>query len=249
MTHGPDIEGRDADLLPTFERLMLADYEDCELPCWWGLTPGETTLDEIARFLQETGFDRSWQLSSYTFSLNEYIRFGEPFFLQFEGYWSESGNFGIWFSFDEDILVNIHVQFQEIGDWIASSFMTVPNFLDQIETIPEIYLPPNEWLDTFMIGFVYPDLHTEVTYTFDLTDNYDAIHQELSLCLDDARTDRIQIRLNIPKSSMIGYSPSSVSLPIQEKFHISNEEFVQFFRENPDECLIVSEHIEPEETS
>ena len=56
----PDPDSRDLDLLPTFEAVSVADYGDCELPCWWGFKPGETILAEEIRSEKSFSWSCSW---------------------------------------------------------------------------------------------------------------------------------------------------------------------------------------------
>ena len=119
-------EARDSDLLPTFEQMISANYEGCTLPCWWGLTPGKTTISQVANFFHATGFDRSWRLSRYSFTLEKYLSVGEPLFLQLEGEWVESGNFGITFSFNKDVLSAMRIQFNRMSELPIELPVTLP---------------------------------------------------------------------------------------------------------------------------
>jgi hypothetical protein len=46
-----------ADERRALARRMLETNSDCELPCWWGITPGETRWQEVIRFLGLRGTD------------------------------------------------------------------------------------------------------------------------------------------------------------------------------------------------
>jgi hypothetical protein len=238
------IPARDLDLLPTFEDVASVEYDDCTLPCWWGFTTGETTITEIMTFLQETGFDRHWRESRYSsVTLEEYLRFNEVFILKFEGTWPGISNFWIDFLFDEDVLKQMTVQFVNPRVWLSSEadHVGLPQILSQIEEIPTIYTGANPRLSLYPIVLVYPERNVEIFYHFDLTNDHSPRSVVQRLCLDIERTEDISMRLNwgsledFPSLNDVYDSP-------EEAYNLSTETLVEFFRENPDDCLDVSEY-------
>jgi hypothetical protein len=49
--------GLNPDELHTFVSRMLETNGDCELPCWWGIVPGETTWNDMENYFSGMGID------------------------------------------------------------------------------------------------------------------------------------------------------------------------------------------------
>ena len=260
----PNPESRDLDLLPIFEAVSVADYGDCELPCWWGFRPGETTLDEIQHFLEETGFDRSWRESRYSeYPLDQYLRWGEVFILQFDwGRNFDGGNFWIAFDFDaNDVLASMDIKFEGEDSWLSpeTNPVTLPHMLSQGNDIPEIYVATDSlnqlFINNIALLLIDDEAGVMVSYHIDVLDvqpdpiNWDAF--TLRLCFGLAQTTYISIQLRSPDAEpAISHNVRDSINPeegpgyhsLEEVFGIDTETFVQFFRDNPDECLDLSEY-------
>jgi hypothetical protein len=258
---------RDLDLLPTLETLMLADKENCQLPCWWNFQPGETTLKEIAAFLQSIDFERHWEQSIYSsLSLENFIS-AESLAFFFQDSTSLGTNFlynfGISFTPDENgILRFTTVRFYNPIGWLISeadriSFLSL---LDQIEETPDVYLfenieiltpateditariteSVNPRVNEQSMIVVFPNQGVRASYIFqleyDLNENGFMNVQTLRLCPDFEHTLSVEMRLG----EVSDEPPDNQYYVTPEEFYdigISTEEFVEFFRENPNDCL------------
>lgn|GEM_PF-1811317 len=258
----------DSDVLPTLLSLMSSNWEECQLPCWWGFQHGETTLDEITRFVEQNEFDRSWRESEIysPYPLSNFIESeGLSFQFQTIDQWGQPvlQNFNISFSFDtQDQLLSTRIVFYHPSEWLVTeedriSFLSL---LKQIEETPDIYLfenieilipatenRPSAILDSVNPRFteqpmivVFPDQGVRVSYIFqlenDLAGNGSFDVETLRFCPDFEHTLSVEIRLG----EVDDMPPDNEYYATPEEFYdisMSSEEFVDFFRENPEGCL------------
>ena len=132
---------RDSDLLPIFETVISNDYQDYELPCWWGLKPNETTIDDIVDFAQRLNFDRQWELSQYasTISFEEYLRLGERFVFNFQdNRYDVIPNVEVSFGFTDDILTTTTARLTNPNIWLTDEANTVglSQILSRMDELP-----------------------------------------------------------------------------------------------------------------
>jgi hypothetical protein len=245
------IPARDSDLLPTFEGL-ISQTKDCTLPCWWNFEIGKTTLDEISRFLLQHKFDRHWKESIYSdIPFEDFISF-EQIVLYFQDN-SILGEFAMSFGFDTDnMLSGMRIRIDHPGEWLSPELdhISLSKVLNQIDETPEIYIAENP--STFRISdynltALFRRTGIEARYMFDLSqDNPINVPLEaLRLCLDITRTETIQ--LSIYDTSDREPFPDFYKMPENAYgIGISTEEFVQFFREHPSECLDIEAYKESE---
>ncbi len=242
------IPARDTDLLPTFETLMSADYEDCQLPCWWTLKPGETTIDEAAAFLSRNGFDRHWKDSIYSkLSLKKYISGeGLPLYFLENSYF---GEFLISFGFDAaNRIRSMRLGFNNPGEWLPvnADVISPAKIVAQFEDTPEVYIAENPStfrLSEYNLILLYRSRGTEIHYIFDVShDNLERPLKNLNLCLDLKHTTSVEFSLSSSALDDKQY-PEFFKTP-QNAFGvgISTEEFVQFFKDHADECLDISQY-------
>jgi len=258
-TYVPEL---DAYLLPRFENLMT--IYDCELPCWWGLRPLETTFDETIVFVEETGFDRRELDTIYApMPLNEYISGGTFVFYFVEN--AHPYDFLIEFGFTEnDFLKGIHMNFYQPSDWLSSEFDRVSfrSIISQIEEKPEIYIaqiiqevisatedtPENYFFRNprpyeYWVTLFFRDQGVKVHYLFQLVreeENEEAWINDLQLCPTLENTISIDLTLSGEPITEDPPNPESWATP-EDSFglYMDTEEFVQFFIDNPDGCLNV----------
>ncbi|MFL7792921.1 MAG: hypothetical protein AB8I69_12330 [Anaerolineae bacterium] len=91
----------ESDAMQAFIAEMLATNGGCELPCWWGITPGETRWDDMVQFFSERGV---------------YVEEGGELDLQYQISWH--GDRPVYDSM-------LEVTFHREGDWVQG--VTVRN--------------------------------------------------------------------------------------------------------------------------
>jgi hypothetical protein len=209
---------------------------------------GETNLQEISDFLTQNKFVRQWQESIYSqLTLSEYIQ-GEQIVLYFREN-NYFGDFIITFNFDEEsLLEGVRLRFNNPHEWLRSDLenFSLSKVLSHLEEMPEVYIVENR--STFRISdynliVYYTEMGVEVWYNFDLTgDNpTDVPIEALTLCLDLDRINSVQMWLYHPEN--VEPLPDSFKTPENAYgIGIPTEDFVQFFRDHPDECLDIAQY-------
>ncbi|MBC7810197.1 MAG: hypothetical protein H7175_03580 [Burkholderiales bacterium] len=235
----------DLDLLPTFSAFMTST-DDCSLPCWWGLRPGDTTLAEITAFLQETNFDRSWHLWQSAmepkFTLEQYIDEGLVFTLRFVS--SEilmRSTFGLRFNPEGNVLYTTYIHFSHPYLWLPQELDRVSfrYVLTHMEASPEIFLGPLSTDADFRLHVYYP---TEGVYIYYVFDFYDEETNIVKPCFSLEQTQIIRMTLSEPDNpeyirSYEGFADYESNTFMGYFTDMSIEELIQFFSENPDGCL------------
>lgn len=90
----------EAEQMEAFITEMLADNGGCELPCWWGVTPGETSWETVRQYFSEQGIQ---VLEDGTLAL----RYQSG---QYQGQWTYTDLIEVNIHQDEDIVQRIEVQ-------------------------------------------------------------------------------------------------------------------------------------------
>ena len=149
LTPLPTLEGEELELAVAE---LLANPMNCDVPCWWGIIPGNASLNEIKH-----------SFSPYSFDTNEFEEDGEVVHLLFRiGYIKERGDFEerIVFNFSHSILTGITAFSPTISEVLAKYGQPDEVWL---ETIPREYqnsLP-------FQLNMVYLELGMAVGYVVD----------------------------------------------------------------------------------
>jgi len=235
-----DLNGHDADL---WEMVVeLSHSEDCLLPCWWGFELEETTIEEIIGFLESTELNRSQQRSVYP-------DIAQKVYIQDEGYWLD---FVDVFENDGDISeISYHFDFTEDGKLRAIHFvyhlpdvwltdeqnaLDISKILNQFEQDPDIFtsISPNRYADELPLYILYPE--DNIIFSYWLNYDYPLI------CIDVDHLEWIDVE--VPSDETVeDFESSEYMVPINEKWRfegITTEEFVAFFRDNPDDCLDIT---------
>lgn len=250
----PDVVVHDLDLWPVFEALEANRDMNCVMPCWWGLRPGSTTIDEVIDFLRQTGFDRHKQRTIYrSIPMETYLRGGEPFGLRFEAKRPRLSSFEMHFVFDDNNLLGTFVQFTNPGNWLPPTLdrFSLGRILAQFPESPELYLSTDEnhEVDFRLIHLllISDEIGVNVSYYFnDQRPTEDEAH--LQLCLGIQETKYINLTLEDPVTvsqnirDEIEPVQGSGFRRLEEVFGIDTETFIQYFRDYPDGCLDISEY-------
>ncbi|MBZ0304326.1 MAG: hypothetical protein K8J31_31610 [Anaerolineae bacterium] len=234
----------DLDLLPVFRELMQTN-EDCVLPCWWGFRPGETTIDEIVAFLQETGFDRDWEESGLPMTLEKYLRVGEPFGLDL---WDTEVrtiySFGISFLIEDGHLRSMRIEVNAPDEWLVPTpdRVSLPYVLSNMDILPGIYISGLSTDSDLWLNVSNKAAGVRLNYNFDLRDNLTL--EEPMLCFSIEQTDSIWIELSEPGGEELVHTPESSqnagrhrNYSFEELYGIDTAAFRQFFIDNPGGCL------------
>jgi hypothetical protein len=233
----PSPTPHDFDLLPTLNQLMV-ENGNCDLPCWWGFTIGESKTNEWLAFLDDQGF-----LLEENFLYLDISSVPSEFYLIFD---SENTN-----------LTYLNVIISYPNEWLSvdTQHLSLPYLLQRLDN-PQIFVSRQSTLRRFDLMIIDDEMGVKVTYTFDITELPNGEPNEydtLNLCLGIENTTRINLEifdvstidepLSAPIWSLIENSDRPPFHPIEntDSIGVKSEIFTEFFVNSPDECLVVSE--------
>lgn len=235
--------GIDRDLWEEFVR--LTNLPDCQLPCWWGFELETVELPEVLDFVQERAFDRLQKEDSITgFSPEEWMKFN-GYTLDFTGRGiPEIGDVDFYFSFDDmNVLQAIHLVMRSPYRWLPdeSNPLLVSNILNDVETLPTIFVESARTArqNDFSLFLIYPEQRFQIRYSMNIFDEYPLI------CLNSENIEQVSIEItNFPNQLL---EPGDTFVPVADSWlaqdtSITDEEFLEFFRDNPDTCLDLSQY-------
>ncbi|GAB5493455.1 MAG: hypothetical protein Phog2KO_36700 [Phototrophicaceae bacterium] len=237
----PHITGVDSDLWTSF--IELTNSPNCQLPCWWGHNIGETTQVETLIFLEQTEFDRAHGRGQYADISSTLYLTDSVYWLVFTEDTSQGhdnvdiGNIVYNFSFDEnEILSHIGVKLRQPSYWLPQELnpFEFHSIILEISSEAIIFVEetPTTTFSRLALEVIYPEPSFRLVYSFDFSDYP-------NICIESENIREI----NIDIVSEINIS--SYRTPIEESNYfegITTEEFIQFFRENPDSCLDLSQY-------
>jgi hypothetical protein len=247
LTSIPTLLFRDVDLLPQLEALLLSN-EGCQLPCLWGFSAGESTLSDWLAFLENTGFDRGLELDVA-------LSTGE---LTGSGYigldFSPHQDFSIGFVAEEGILAYFEVDLGQVRGWLSPEINTVsvPAVISRLEQTPEIYIFTDRFRQVLLSDIALVLISDEdgliIYYNIDVSEVQlqPLDWQRVQICLGIPQIALMRMRLQDPNSGepfgtgireTLNSTENSSYRSLSEVFDITDEEFIQYFLENPDGCL------------
>jgi hypothetical protein len=253
MTPTPEITPStvDLDLLDEFEQSLtyetgpnFVEDQPCELPCWWGMTPGITSKEEVIAILQNTGFYRNWNLTEYnipfdssegpvggSITLNLSAEVFAPFTIAFG---AENGKLDI-----------VRMQINSPNKWFNSEQFDLATILNQSKEEPMVYAYVSR--ARFHIILQYPNMLFFYSYYFiDTPSRYTTTEQGrvdgFIVCSRDDIIEEIEVVLFDPQNQELldkEIYNSDIIFPLEERTLVDTETFITFFRENPEDCLEV----------
>jgi hypothetical protein len=241
----------DIDLLEEFEQSLtyetgpgFVEDQPCELPCWWGMTPGISSEEEVIEILQTTGFYRNWNLTEegVPFDSTEQPIEGS-ITLQLSA--KVFAPFHIAFGAEKGKLTRIAIEVNKPSKWFTSEQFDLATVLNQFEEEPVIYASVSR--ASFYVILEYPGMiYFYSYYLIDTPSRYTTNERGrvdgFIICSRDDIIQEIRVLLFNPEDKEVPdnyiYDPSTTPL-LEERTLIGPETFITFFRENPKECLEV----------
>jgi len=196
---------------------MMQTNGGCQLPCWWGITPGETTIQEAQAYLHELlpdtycGKNKDGQIicSLSNSSMFEMGQVSQRFFIS---------------------LMVQGVTITEIVFGGAPAYYALPRVLEQygapseawVRTFPDYY---GDGVLDFNLFLYYPEKGLEIGYTIYKADKNS---DNIQACFGSV--DNISVRLwspsNRPTFEELGYTEwDGIMLPFEDAIGITLEEF------------------------
>jgi hypothetical protein len=205
------------------------DNGGCSLPCWWGITPGETSWDDAKAFLQtiDPSVGDSTKPSHYSFS----YQFPE----------GPSG-YGVFAEFD----INDFGIVEKISLWTTATHLSLPDFLQRVgkpdQVFLQVYSFTPDGVPPFTILLVYHKSH--ILAEFD----YRTVPKEATLlgCIDKSTPQLTLYAPSIDVQSELdqkfewalsgGWAPYKL---LEESTSIDTDSFYQTFQNsNSTNCVV-----------
>lgn len=236
--------GIDSDLWDEFVR--LSNLPNCQLPCWWGLELGEVELSEVLTFIEEREFDRYQERQAIDDTPPEvWIRY-DGYSLEFTGRGATTGigDVDYFFSFDDDnMLRTIYLTMRSPDRWLLdeSNPLLVSNVLDDLETMPTVLIGASHVsrISDFSLFLIYPDEGLQIHHFMDISEDYPLI------CLSSETIKESYLTITNYPNNLVEVSDTFIPIEgswLVQDSSITTEEFVQFFRDNPNSCLDLSQY-------
>jgi hypothetical protein len=218
---------------------LLSVDNNCELPCFGGLVPGISNVEDVEEFLAQFDFDGS-QAQLRRFETGSY-----GLFLFFES----DGLLSIDLSLEEQRLSLTHIGISSPHAWLSQTPYDLPLILDQMGTPDDIFVlfggPPLG----FTLVLVYNDQGMLFRYQADYL-NTELVDSgaPLSICFqsDVVNLRQIDVWLQSPNNDTLveEYQPDLREdreirpfWNIEQVANVSAEEVTNFFLENTQGCL------------
>lgn len=164
-----------------------ANNGGCDLPCWWGITPGESTVDDLVNLLSP--LDRPRISPGDDFTIYHYA-FDVPLIPPLDNYPD--------FPYMEPsfIIEDQTVTFiQLISLWVSEGFdYSLQGFLQEFGVPSEIWLTPiiDDWIyPYYYLELVYPESGVIIS----ASDEFDVENKEVSLCLGEFKFGSFPVSL------------------------------------------------------
>jgi hypothetical protein len=240
----PTLDPRQA----AFEKLVQ-DNGGCELPCWWGLTLGQTKEEDWLTFLDELPFKvfREEAVSNGTLvptGNNGYFSFPQSVSSQF-----------IYYDFRDGMLSKVRLELDQPTIWLSHNVtaISLPGMLKRLNALhqtPEIYEYTGGVSSALDLPFlvVADDIGVMAEYEFDLSHTLpepNNLHK-WQYCLGLENIIRMSITVQDPdltpmviakeRQSMGGKEREWVRLEDLNIVPIDSAEFIQFFIDHPNDC-------------
>lgn len=230
-----------------FEELLETN-NGCELPCWWGFTVGEARVQDWFQFLDTRTFHvfREEPIGGTVVPV-DYAYFSFPS--------SPEASVRLNYDIENAILKRIHIQLSNPRRWLSAQAdaISFPGLLSRLGEELEVYIFSGSTLDDYYILVIDTSIGLIARYTFDFWEavpaNQENYPQEMALCLGVPYTKRIEITLQAPEVEptvgtrerpIVGTQDRRGYLSVEDALFgtVSTDEFISFFREHPDECLV-----------
>lgn len=214
---------------------LIQSEDDCPLPCWWGLRPGETTTSEVLDFVRTT-----FRQEPYSGIQDD----GKVWYQAFLPL--EAGFLEVIFRTDNNILVITELGLNHSAGWLDANPFLLPQLLENLGTPSDVYMRINASASiSYSLAVIYNDIGVMAKYGF--IPNHITIDDPIPVCAQDHAEDYIKIWLQSPEDNELVIdnlqpSPGDRSfygpyLSIEDMAGIDVETFTETFIDNPDGCI------------
>lgn len=256
----------DLDLFLMVEQLLSEN--SCQLPCWWGLNPGQTSIDEIESFLISTGLYRDLEVynefyedADIEFSLEEMIVAGERFgvglpevALQDSLRDSSLKAFQVNFTLspdEETYLLSTNVELNRVNEWLSTenNAFELAALIQRVKTHPDVYFltaASNQQPNDITVILVFEERGLWVSYRFptstipDLRVNGICTSTSLTLELDIWMTDPSNSYFLERVKRLAATEVRDIVRKPSDIWNVTDTEFIHSIINDPMHCFTVN---------
>jgi hypothetical protein len=217
--------------LSDIQALLQSDGEDCQLPCFWGFRPEQSTEDEVLDFLQPQAVGSNVPELIYYFTDPE----------------SQERLFSLNFGTQDQLVKSISVIIREPDSWLPTETLQLTDIISAMPSEPEIYFSINLSQRRYFLTLAYNE-GVLADYAFELQVEGGVVSQNIDnpflFCPTLDRTELIDLDLaNADAQTLLENSGTQQFISMDLVWTIecmtglSVDEFIQQVIENPDECI------------
>jgi hypothetical protein len=216
------------------QTLLEEVSESCQLPCFWGVTPGYTTAADVIEFLKPD---------------LDYANAQEPYDVEFSFRENQDQEpiFYLVFSMTDDLVVLTEVIANQPSNWLPPHTLELPHLLSIMPSVPQAYLSISLGQRRMFLTVAY-DEGIVAQYPFELQVEGEVISPTIDkpflFCPSLDLNAFIKLRLsNSDAEVMLEEYGTLLSVsrnktwPVERMTGMEVQEFVAQIIENPDECI------------
>jgi hypothetical protein len=204
--------------LSDIQSLLQKVDENCQLPCFWGFIPGQTTEAEVIEFLQPAAIGNNAPELHYAFR-------EEP---------GEESTFYISFGVEDEMVSSISVILDTPSEWLPSETLELSHLLSIMTSVPVAYLDINITTRTVFLTLGYEE-GVFAGYAFELHFIGESLAKaDFQFCPVLEQNHFILFRL---RNGDINSLLRGDRTPLETMTGIEVEDFVAQIIANPDECI------------
>lgn len=212
--------------LADIQRMLQEMGEICQLPCFWGFRPGDTTEEEIVEFLQPVAIGNNAPELHYAFS-------EDP---------EQESLFYINFGVTDGVVSLTTVILDRPSEWLPPQTLELPYLLSTTTSVPYIYSGINITTRRIFITIIRDGVYAQ--YAFELHIEGALLESNLHFCPVPEENPLILFRLRDQDADFLVEEygiPEMVSRnktwPIERMTGMEVQEFVDQIIESPNECI------------
>lgn len=222
---------------------LMSNNGGCELPCWWGITPGETTEQSAQNQFVRWGIDQWYPSGSYRLVGLGYAYPNSSYYIP---------ETAVKFWVDKRIVEFIHVSVQHPTQGVEMEFYRDWQYFQVDKILNRFGLPnylglnagiPEAGVKSYILHFFYPNHGIEISYVIEseLLDN-----GQRQICFEFSKYKFITLNLyqpgrldNIPEQIIPNHLENYTSL--EEVTGLTIEGFYELYHSADDTpCLLVN---------
>lgn len=234
-----------ADQIPQF--VELSTMADCDFPCFWGLQPDVSTEQDVFTVIKDAGFLNNIEDGYQLDNPGDDQIITQSVVFNFNNNLSSMTSTG--FTIDHQVLKTINGFITKPYEWlpVEQDFLSFPAILKKIKGTPEIYFftQGNFRANNAKMYVLFSENMALFSYSFDFMEEQSTPidRNAFKVCpgLKQIRYMRFWVQRAGATESTTHFTPITLgdkdTPSIENVFNINAKDFIDFFRDHPNECL------------